>query len=293
MANKSIPLTIFTPTYNRGYILPELYNSLRNQTCKEFQWLIIDDGSNDNTENLVKLWQAEERLFAIKYIKQENAGKQMAHNRAVQECDTELFFCVDSDDKLTSDAVDIILDKWKLNCENAKVAGIIALRGKDNETPLGTYLPKCSTATLISLYQKYAFKGDTALIYKTSVLRKYPFRLFNGEKFIGENYVYDQIDQEYTMILENKIIYICSYLEDGYTKSTQKLLRNNPYSYMVLKKQAAQYSLNLKYKVRNMAGYIAMGLAIREKHLVKKSGNRGLALISFPFGVIIWKVRFK
>lgn len=107
-------LTIFTSTYNRAYILESLYKSLKNQTIKDFKWLIVDDGSTDNTQELVKNWISQETSFEIIYIKQENGGKQRAHNKAVEISDTELFFCVDSDDQLVETAVEKIKERWNI-----------------------------------------------------------------------------------------------------------------------------------------------------------------------------------
>lgn len=118
-------------------------------------------------------------------------------------------------------------------------------------------------------------------------------KIVENEKFIGENYVYDQIDEKYKMFLMNKIIYICSYLPDGYTKNTINLLKKNPYSYMVMKKQSSRISRKMRYKIKHMAGYIAMGLLKKEKKLIRKSGNPIIAIISYPVGILIYFVRFR
>lgn len=285
-------VTIFTSTFNRAYLLQDLYASLRRQTNKNFLWHIIDDGSTDNTEELVKRWKQENKQFVIKYTKQPNGGKQRAHNVGVQMCETELFFCVDSDDRLVDNAVKIIEETWKI-AKHERIAGIVALRGKDEHIPMGTAMPKINNVTMLELYQKFHFKGDTALIYRTEILKKYPFVLAKGEKFIGENFVYNQIDLKYQMYVLNKIIYICKYFEDGYTRNTIKVLVRNPHSYMILKKQQAKISLYFRYRVKHMAGFIAMGLTIHETNLVRKSGNSGLALLSYPLGLVIWRLRFK
>ncbi|OUQ47366.1 hypothetical protein B5E62_15285 [Lachnoclostridium sp. An118] len=285
-------VTIFTPTFNRAHLLQNLYDSLCRQTNKNFLWHIVDDGSTDDTGKLVKQWKKENKEFVINYTRQSNGGKQRAHNVGVQMCETELFFCVDSDDSLVDDAVKIIIENWGI-AKQENIAGIVALRGKDETITLGTSMPKVSNLTMLELYQKYHFKGDTALIYRTEILKKYPFVLAEGEKFIGENFVYNQIDLNYKMYVLNKIIYICQYFEDGYTRNTVQLLVKNPHSYMILKKQQAEISLYLRYRIKHMAGFIAMGLTIHETNLVKKSGNLGLAILSYPLGLVIWRLRFK
>ena len=105
-------LTIFTPTYNRADILNKAYKSLKRQTNKDFIWLVVDDGSIDNTEDVVKGW-IDENIIEIKYIKKENGGKHTAYNVAVENTSTELIMiALDSDDYLSDDAVEIILDTW-------------------------------------------------------------------------------------------------------------------------------------------------------------------------------------
>src|SRR5690606_8327144 len=99
-------ITIFTATYNRAYTLPTLYNSLLRQINFDFEWLIIDDGSTDNTEKLVKDWSTRNNPFKIRYIKNRNGGKPRAINKAVELANTPYLFILDSDDYLTDDAVE-------------------------------------------------------------------------------------------------------------------------------------------------------------------------------------------
>lgn len=230
------PITIFTPTYNRAYILKPLYCSLVEQTNKNFCWVVIDDGSTDDTEQLVRSF-IEEGIVDIRYYKQTNGGKQRAQNLAVEYCDTELFYCVDSDDYLPTDAVDSILKKWDAESSSRELAGIIALRGSDEITPLGTWLPEgVEYSTVWDLYFKYHHKGDIALIYRTDILRSYPYPVEPGEKFIAETYSSYLIDQKYEMALLQKVTWICKYLPDGYTHNARKITRENPIGYMRIKR---------------------------------------------------------
>lgn len=279
MINKRI--TVFTPTYNRAYILDRVYKSLVNQTNKSFVWLIIDDGSTDNTESLVKEWIKKDEI-EIKYYKQKNGGKQRAHNKAVELTNTELFICLDSDDYFTENAIEVLLNSWKKIKDRAKVAGIIALKGLDEKNPIGTYMPQNVTfSTLRVLYDKHGFKGDTALLYRTKILKRFPFKVAEGEKFIGEDYVYDQIDQNYKMYLLNEIIYICEYLDDGYTSNVKELIRNNPKSYMLLNKQKVTFSEDIKNKFINTVKYLVGGILNKEKDLINKSPNKIMAFLAF------------
>ena len=143
-------VTIFTPTYNRAYILENLYESLIRQTSQKFEWLIVDDGSTDETANLVATWQKENKI-SIRYLKQKNGGKQRAHNKGVEECKTELFVCVDSDDYIADGSIESILKTWKNIKGDDKLAGMIALRGVDEKTPIGTAMPEVQQITQTAL----------------------------------------------------------------------------------------------------------------------------------------------
>lgn len=239
-------ITVFTPTYNRAYILNRCYESLKRQTNKLFIWLIIDDGSTDDTEDLVNKWISE-GLIEIKYYKQNNGGKQRAHNKGVELCNSELFICMDSDDFLVDNAIERFISTWDSIDDKKIISGIVALKGINKGMPIGTSMPQeLKLAPLNDLYEKYGFKGDTALLFRTDILKRFPFFVAEGEKFIGEGYVYLQIDQLYNLFILNEIVYICEYLPDGYSSDVRKLTKDNPKSYMVLKRQATFFLNPLK-----------------------------------------------
>lgn len=286
-------ITIFTPTYNRAYKIHKLYKSLLNQTNKNFKWLIVDDGSNDNTSELIKSW-INENLIEIKYVFQENGGKQRAHNYGVSLCDTELFLCVDSDDYLTNNAVDELLQKWHSINDKTNICGIVAMIGYTENMPVKGWLPvNIKYSTLTDLYNKYNFKGDTLLLYRSDILKLYPFIVAEGEKFIGENYVYLQIDQKYKLYLLHKILYICEYLPDGYSLNVKKIIRQNPKGYMALKRLEVSYSKNLKLKYINSIKYMVGCILSREKHPIKNSSSRVLATLAFIPALIYIILKYK
>lgn len=250
-------LTVFTPTYNRGELLERLYQSLCVQDCADFCWLIVDDGSEDQTEKIVKNYIEEEKI-KILYYKQQNSGKHVAHNLGVELCTTELFFCVDSDDYLTQNAINDILEFWNkiTEKEKEKLSGIVAYRGTKKGEIIGTDFPENIKKSPLSKLYKLGKKGDTALIFRTEILKKYPFPVFDGEKFLRENLVYDQIDEEYSLLVLRKIIYIGEYLDDGLSKNATFLEMKSP-------KGAALYRYNEylknkknRYGIRQLAGYI-------------------------------------
>lgn len=287
-------LAVFTPTYNRAYILDSLYESLCAQTSSDFCWIIVDDGSTDNTEEHVERYKSENRL-EILYIKQENGGKQRAHNTGVDACTSELFFCVDSDDQLTPTAIEEILDLWSLYSADSDVAGIIALRGRSEEQPLGTWMPTgIELTTMWDLYYKYHHTGDTALVYRTEILKHYPYDVAPDEKFIAETYVYHQIDQIYKLAVLNKVVWLCEYLPDGYTKNVRKVTRENPVSYMKHKLLMYKYSHTLRLKFENAILYF---VGAHFAHCTGKAfgafPNKLLALIAIPAAYVLSVTEFK
>ena len=199
-------LTIFTPTYNRAYILPELYHSLCKEPSDNFIWLVVDDGSTDNTQELVENWQRE-NLIEIVYFQQENGGKMRAHNKGVELCTTPLFFCIDSDDQIATGAVEKILETHQTLRDDEFLGGIAAKRLIINKLA-SKDLPDKKRSTLHNIYAS-GFKGDTSLVFKTDVLREFPVPEIEGEKFVTEGYVYDQIDQKYELLILNEFLMRC------------------------------------------------------------------------------------
>lgn len=285
-------LTIFTPTYNRAYILIKLYNSLKSQTSKDFIWLIVDDGSTDNTTELVKKW-IYENLIKIEYYKQENSGKSMAHNKGVELTKTELFTCVDSDDFLTTTAVDDILKCWSSKNKMGLV-GILAYKGLPNGNPL-TLMKKTNIelTTLKAAYAKHGLRGDTMLIFKTDIVSKYKFPQFKSEKFVPEAYLYDLIDRDGELFLLRKVLYCCEYLDDGYTKNMAKLLIENPSGYLTYIKQRLMFDKNLKNKILNTIRYTAICIAVGKEKYIRKSIFPIITIFTLPIGYILYIKRYK
>ena len=285
-------ITVFTPTYNRAYILNRLYESLKKQSSKSFLWLIIDDGSTDNTEELVNAW-IRENIIEIRYYKQENGGKQRAHNKAVELCDTELFICVDSDDYLTENAIEEFIKIWDSIENKQGISGIVALRGKDKNTPIGTRMPKgVRISPLCDLYDRYSFRGDTALLFRTDILKNYKFYVPEGEKFIGEGYIYLQIDQKYSLYVLDKILYITEYLKDGYTKNIRKIIKDNPKGYMLLNRQKVIFSKNIKRRYLSTVRYLIGCFLCKEQHPIKNAPDKWIAIFAYPLAYIYYILTF-
>lgn len=263
-ANKT--LTIFTPTYNRAYILPKLYESLCRQSCDDFVWSIVDDGSTDNTEELVRGW-IDDNKIEIKYLRQENGGKMRAHNRGVERCGTPLFVCVDSDDYMTDTAVEEILDFWHNNYHGEEnICGMIANRAMiyaENGIPTESVtLPPIKSCCFRDLGTKYSHRGETSVVYLTDLIKKYPFPEIPGEKFITEAFVYDQIDYSgYQYILNGKPVVICEYRSDGYTMNSLMLFHSAPTGWAMFYNQKVKFwrkATSYKNHLRSIVYYIIM-----------------------------------
>lgn len=249
-------LTIFTPTYNRAYILPNLYQSLCKEPTEDFIWLIIDDGSSDNTQEVVEKWQRENKIEII-YHKQTNGGKMRAHNVATRLCCTPLFFCIDSDDQIIEGTVKKIIETHQGLQDDKFLCGIIAKKLIINRQT-SQNLPNLKRSTLHDIYQT-GFTGDTSLVFKTSVLREFPFPEIAGEKFVTEGYVYDQIDQKYEFLILNDFLMRCEYQEDGYTTNAASLYLKYPKGWALFYAQYYRfYAKSLRDKIKYMGHYISM-----------------------------------
>lgn len=223
-------ITVFTPTYNRAYIIDKLYKSLLDQTCKDFEWVVVDDGSTDNTEDYFNAILKNSNPFDITYVKQQNGGKHRAINHGVRLAKGEVFFIVDSDDYLLDNAIEKLIH-WVKNLDNThKWAGVSGARGYSSNKPIGGAYENAQFIDAKNTErQKYNLFGDKAEAYFTDVLKRYPFPEFDGENFITEEVVWNAIARDgYYLRWYKDIIYICDYLEDGLTKSGNAIFLKNP-----------------------------------------------------------------
>lgn len=224
-------ITVFTPTYNRGYTIEKLFRSLQRQSFREFEWIVVDDGSTDNTEELFSQFLAEDCFFSIRYVKRENGGKHRAINQGVSMAQGELFFIVDSDDYLPENALEIIdsVEKTIPEDEKASFAGVCGQKGYDSQTPIGRSFDGDSLDITSLQRNKHRVAGDKSEVFYTHVLREYPFPEFEGENFITECVVWDKIAADgYKLRFFNRIVMICEYLPDGLSAQGNALFEKNP-----------------------------------------------------------------
>lgn len=228
-------ITVFTPAYNRGYIIENLYNSLRNQTVKDFEWIVVDDGSTDNTEELFKNWQSLENGFELTYKKVSNGGKHRAINLGTDLAKGELFFIVDSDDYISLDAIEKIIKMESTISGLDNFAGVSGLKVTFDNKIIGSTFKNMEYIDAFSYERrKYNLLGDKSEVYYTKVLRKHKFPEFEGERFLTESIVWDRIARDgYKVRWFNEKIYFCEYLEDGLTSGAINLRTKNPQGYRV------------------------------------------------------------
>ena len=296
-------LTIFTPAYNRAHTIERTYRSLCGQTSHDFEWLVIDDGSVDNTRSLVLSYLDEvdhvnENEFygnskdapwlKVHYIYQQNQGMHGAHNTAYENIKTELNTCIDSDDYMPDDAVEKILSAWKALSDDEKqnYAGMIALDIRDNDLSIiGTELPTDRKSTTLGGFYERGGKGDKKLIYRTDVINsvsKYP--LFEGERYVGLAYKYMLIDQKYELLILNEPVCIVEYQMDGSSHSMYKQYWNNPKGWSFFRKAEMMYRKGFKRKLMVCAHYVSSSIISSNKNFLRESPCKLMTVLALPFG---------
>lgn len=281
-------LTVFTPTFNRIHLLPRLYKSLVAQTDKNFIWMIIDDGSTDSTEDLVKNWRAE-NVIEISYFYKKNEGMHSAHNLAYENITTLWNTCIDSDDMMPKNAVESILNHLE-DIENDDdyyaVVGLDAdQRGNLIGTPFPEYLKKIRFG---EIYLKYKLVGDKKIVYKTAVMKKLPpYPIFEGEKLVPLDYKSLLADQFAFVKPVNEVWCLVEYQEDGSTRNMLKQYRRHPRGFAFSRISRINYGSTFKERFKNTVHLVSSILFIKDLSLLKEVHNKMLVLIAFPFGILL------
>lgn len=248
-------LTYFTPTYNRAKDLPKLYESLCEQTNKNFIWLIVDDGSKDNTKEVVESWQKENKI-EIDYIRKENGGKNTAIDLSNQICKTEYINCIDSDDFVSKDSTEVLYKYFDEVSKDETLCGIVGRRAKYNGEPFNESFSKNPEKLYFhELSQKYGYIQDTNLIFKTNVIKNFHFPKFENERFVTESVFYNQFMFDYKMLSIPELLYLGEYQEDGYTMQGLKLFFKNPEGYLYVLKQNTFIACKYKMSIKRRLGY--------------------------------------
>lgn len=279
-------LTVFTPTYNRARTLPRLFDSLQTQDCKDFEWLVIDDGSTDGTAGLFQRWTQKDAGFPIRYVYTENGGKQRAVNKGAMLAEGRFFFIVDSDDSLLPDAVSFVLKAFNTLPDDPSFIGISGLRGDAQGRPLGGR-PKMGGKPWVDASNlerpRYGLSRDMAEAFFTDKLRNYPFPVWDGEKFTPEAVVWDRMALDgYKLRWFDKVIYRCAYLPGGLTDSTWRLLKENPMGYAMLFNTRLESEKKNGDRLKQILQYVSCCFLAHEHRQIAECHFPGLAFLLSP-----------
>ena len=290
---RRILFTIFTPVYNRAYILPVLYDSLRRQTCKNFEWMIVDDGSEDNLQTLVQEWMCkEDNEFEIRYFRKENGGKPRAINYGVERAAGDYFLIMDSDDYFTPDAVEKF-ERWVLEIQKEPhLIGAAGARGNSEGKYLKGSPPMVNRYGFIDASNleraAYNLDADMTEAYRTEVLKRFPMAEWPGEKFAPEQIAMNEMALAgYRLRWHRDIVCVCEYLQDGLTKGSSLLEKENPMGYAMMYNHRLKYDLSRKEKWKAAVQCTALCIYAGHPEYLLKTFNWKYMVLSIPCGMIL------
>lgn len=292
-----IELTILTPTFNRENTLRQCYDSLKKQTCKKFEWLVVDDGSTDNTRELINSFIKEEKI-TIRYVYKDNGGKHTALNLGLALINSKMTIILDSDDYLTDDAVAQIMLYDKRYGKRKDLCGFSFLKLFPDGKVIGKKYPiDEEIATYIERRVNGRIYGDKCEVFYNTCLQKYRFPVFEGEKFIGESTVWILMGLEYSMVHINKGIYIGEYLEDGLTKLGRKIRIACPRGGMINSQRFMIPQCNIYNRIKAGILYNCYSFFAKNKVIdtIKENPYRFISVITMPFGYSLyryWKSKY-
>ncbi|MCG2779428.1 MAG: glycosyltransferase family 2 protein [Weeksellaceae bacterium] len=281
-------LAVFTPTYNRAHLLPRVYESLKKQTSKDFIWMIIDDGSTDGTELLVKQWQRE-NIIEIQYLYKKNEGMHSGHNVAYENILTPFNVCIDSDDYMPPHAVEIICREAAEIEDDLEFSGLIGLDALENGEIIGSKIPENLTRVKLNeLYLLHGVSGDKKMVYKTELMKQVPpYPIFEGERLVPLDYKCLLLDQHYFLKPVNEVLVIVEYQDDGSTRNMLKQYRRHPRGFAFSRISRIDYGITLKEKARNAVHLVSSSLFVSEVSLWFKTKNTVLVLAAVPAGILL------
>lgn len=284
------PITVFTPTYNRADLLKRCYESMCEQTCQDFVWLIVDDGSQDDTSQRVSEWAKKDHKFELQYVYKENGGLHTAYNTAIEQIETPLCVCIDSDDFMPTNAIEKILCFWKVHGSN-EYAGIVGLDYDLNGNVIGDPLPSQKSINLIDLLVgRYRIhNGDRTNVVRTELYKRYaPMKVFPGEKNFNPHYLHLQISQEYDFLVMNENLRFVEYQPTGMSHSILQQYRNSPNSFMQTRLLYLGFpDTPFSFRFRHSVHLVASGiLAGKLPQAIKLSPCKAITLLAIPLGIV-------
>lgn len=278
-------ITVFTPTYNRAYILPQCYEALKRQTCQDFIWQIIDDGSTDNTKALVQSW-IDEGILEIQYIYQANQGMHGAHNTGHKHLTTELCIGCDSDDYLYDNCIEQVLHCWN-NRPKGNYSGVIGMCKDLKGTPLAKIPEDIDETTLYDLRYKYKIRGDFKFALRTDLLQRYYYPMYEDEHYVAVGYIYFLIDQKFKMLIIHDGLCCQEYLADGEIMNKIKRYVTAPKGYMVYRNAMMPIMHSFKERWWQATHYVSSAIFAKEGHFINKSNCKGVTVLAIPSGIAL------
>lgn len=276
-------LGVITTTFNRGYCIHQVYNSLLTQDSKDFMWLIIDDGSTDNTKDIINRFISEGKI-EIKYIWQQNKGMHCARNLAYDNIKTEINLIIDSDDWMADGSVKKIIDFWNAN-KKENIAGIISLNADPNGKILGGKLPEnINTLTVTDMHDKLKMKGDKKLIYRSDLSVRYPYPEFEGEKYFPASYKFRLLDLDYKMLAFNEVVCNVDFNENSATFGRISQYKTCAKGFAFYRNEMIRISKNPQFIIRETIHYIANSILAGNKNFLQDSAKRFYTILLLPVG---------
>lgn len=279
-------ITVFTPTYNRADLLPNLYESLLRQNSRDFKWLVIDDGSTDNTAEVVADWIREGKIDIL-YVHKENGGLHTGYNKAIECMDTELSICIDSDDYLTDDCIETVLKFWDENKAEG-IAGLIGLDITEDGMVIAGDLPDEKVISPLLLLAAKR-NGDRKYVIRNDCYRQvYPMPVFAGEKNFNPHYLVLKLCKDYKFLVLNKPLCVVNYQPDGMSANIFRQYLNSPRSFAELRRVIMENpDVPFGYLVKTTIHYVSSSILSKNKHFVRESPRKLLTVLMLPFGVFL------
>ncbi|MFA6194135.1 MAG: glycosyltransferase family A protein [Patescibacteria group bacterium] len=256
----SYNFTVCTPTLNRANLLGRVYDSLKRQDYKDFEWLIVDDGSTDNTGVLAESW-IKEAILPIRYIKQENKGKHAALNVGLDNARGRLFLVIDSDDYFVDNALSIFWKYWQSLADQASFSGVLANCMDPAHNIIGSEFPEdVYDSDFIEVFYRRKVRGDKCGFFVTDILRAYKFPVFPGENFLSEALVWNRLALKYKTRFINDRLLVADYQPGGLSDRSVVLRMKNPLGAIVYYQEFLDLPLAISWKLRNLVNYIRFSL---------------------------------
>lgn len=282
-------ITVFTPAYNRAYCLDRLYHSLLRQTNQNFRWLVVDDGSTDNTRELVSSWIADGKLD-VEYIHKPNGGMHTAHNTAYANISTDLNVCIDSDDFMPDNVISSIYKEWKPFKNDNSIAGLIGLDESISGELIGVNFNKeYEPTTLLDYYHKQGGSGDKKLVLRSKLTMAYPaYPEYPEERLVPLDTLYTLICRDYKLIPVNKVWITVDYQVDGSSATIINQYFKSPKGFRYAREISMIYNNVFKLNLRSAIHYNISTFIIGDKYKILSSPKPVLTVLLSPLSFIFY-----